>query len=1011
MTLAITITYGLTQSPSSNTEFGKPLEITNTDNAKSTDSNIVSSLAISSKKLKSKDDKSFPGANEDRINSRSDQTINGDPLYILVKDSSQVWAEYNGIQQYYENFYTFLFLNGTSISNTYSSFTPVSNTKPDPWTIVTVFDDLSSNVRITQTISYTNGDKYYTISWSLVNNSGGTYTDCRLIRGGDTYFGGDDSSEGHYDTSLGMVYLTNPDPTVDGLMGFYGHPDTPADHYYEGDYDQNWTNMASGSLPDSTYSEFLDAGYSLQWNNATFSSGATWTITAYEKWTAAGNVQVIAPAPQSADPGDVVNYNFIVQNLQSFSDIFNLSATSSESWSISLTGGNSITIGASSSANISVDLTVPGGLSSGTYNDVLTLTATSQADGNVTNNDAVTTTVIATAPAVSPEINITGNGQAILDEDGLPTVDDHTDFNTTAVDGGTVARTFTIENTGDGDLSLTDSSPYVVISGTNAADFSVTTTPTTPITPAGSTTFQITFDPSATGVRTADISIVNDDADENPYNFTIQGTGTISGCTDSEACNYNSSATVDDGSCAVNDCAGDCGGTAALDDCQICSGGTSGHTANADIDVCDVCPDGTLGTASDATAPDGYTYEDGADCAGDCFGTAALDDCQICSGGTSGHTANADIDACDVCPDGTLGTASDATAPDGYTYEDGADCAGDCFGTAALDDCQICSGGTSGHTANADIDACDVCPDGTLGTASDATAPDGYTYEDGPDCDDVCFAMDCFGECFGSGVICEEGCFLTGDMNGDGQVDVIDVLNLVDMILNWSVPTDCELIVGDISNDSTIGIIDVVWLVEYILGNTNLPMTTPISDAYLILSSRQIKLDISGSVAGIQLEVSGDFIIHSPSVASGWEVFYSDNRIVIISLSGTPMPKGFQFNYSGDLVVQSGIAVDWLGNSVSTTVTLAPDEFTLSSAYPNPFNPVTTFHYGLPEVTHVKVVVYNITGAEVDVLEDGSQQAGYHQIIWNASNQPSGLYLVRMSAGDNSTVQKVLLLK
>jgi hypothetical protein len=39
----------------------------------------------------------------------------------------------------------------------------------------------------------------------------------------------------------------------------------------------------------------------------------------------------------------------------------------------------------------------------------------------------------------------------------------------------------------------------------------------------------VRFDPSAAGVRTATISIVNDDADENPYNFTVQGPGTVEG--------------------------------------------------------------------------------------------------------------------------------------------------------------------------------------------------------------------------------------------------------------------------------------------------------------------------------------------------------------------------------------------------------------------------------------------------------------------------------------------------
>ncbi|WP_296381758.1 choice-of-anchor D domain-containing protein [Winogradskyella sp.] len=125
----------------------------------------------------------------------------------------------------------------------------------------------------------------------------------------------------------------------------------------------------------------------------------------------------------------------------------------------------------------------------------------------------------------NPEINITGLGNSIASGDTTPSLTDDTDFGSVNVPSGTNANTFTIENTGISNLILTDSSPYVSISGTNAADFTLTSTPTATIGMSSSTTFDITFDPSANGVRTATISIANDDTDENPYTFDIQGTG------------------------------------------------------------------------------------------------------------------------------------------------------------------------------------------------------------------------------------------------------------------------------------------------------------------------------------------------------------------------------------------------------------------------------------------------------------------------------------------------------
>lgn len=124
------------------------------------------------------------------------------------------------------------------------------------------------------------------------------------------------------------------------------------------------------------------------------------------------------------------------------------------------------------------------------------------------------------------EINIQGNGLNIVDGDTTPSVADNTDFGLVQV-GSSNNKAFVIQNTGSGLLHLTGSSPYVSISGANAADFSVSIVPITPVAAlTGSTTFEITFTPSAGGIRTATLTIANNDADENPYDFVIQGTGT-----------------------------------------------------------------------------------------------------------------------------------------------------------------------------------------------------------------------------------------------------------------------------------------------------------------------------------------------------------------------------------------------------------------------------------------------------------------------------------------------------
>ena len=125
-----------------------------------------------------------------------------------------------------------------------------------------------------------------------------------------------------------------------------------------------------------------------------------------------------------------------------------------------------------------------------------------------------------------PEIDITGNGVSIPDGDSSPSPADHSDFSSADIATGAVSRTFTIANSGTGDLDLTGT-PKVALSGADAADYSVTAQPSTPVgSGGGTTTFTVQFDPSTIGLRLATVSIDNSDGDEDPYDFAIQGTGT-----------------------------------------------------------------------------------------------------------------------------------------------------------------------------------------------------------------------------------------------------------------------------------------------------------------------------------------------------------------------------------------------------------------------------------------------------------------------------------------------------
>ena len=118
-----------------------------------------------------------------------------------------------------------------------------------------------------------------------------------------------------------------------------------------------------------------------------------------------------------------------------------------------------------------------------------------------------------------PEMDLLDNANQPLASGGSD------DFGQADLSTGNVTHTYTIENNGTEVLNLTDPSPFISITGANASDFTLSVTPSSPIAAAGNTTFAITFNPSALGIRTASVSIANDDSNENPYIFDIQGEG------------------------------------------------------------------------------------------------------------------------------------------------------------------------------------------------------------------------------------------------------------------------------------------------------------------------------------------------------------------------------------------------------------------------------------------------------------------------------------------------------
>lgn len=147
-------------------------------------------------------------------------------------------------------------------------------------------------------------------------------------------------------------------------------------------------------------------------------------------------------------------------------------------------------------------------------------------------------------------------------------------------------------------------------------------------------------------------------------------------------------------------------------------------------------------------------------------------------------------------------------------------------------------------------------------------------------------------------------------------------------------------------------------------------------------------------------------------------------RIAIGTFASGVITAQDAFSFTKSATDQSGNLVkdwggEWLADWIAVsndqtpqvTVEILPRDYSLEQNYPNPFNPRTTIRFGLPEAQRVKLEVFNLNGQALATLVDGYREAGYHEAIFDAGSLSSGVYLVRLTAGDFTQMHKMMLVK
>ena len=208
---------------------------------------------------------------------------------------------------------------------------------------------------------------------------------------------------------------------------------------------------------------------------------------------------------------------------------------------------------------------------------------------------------------------------------------------------------------------------------------------------------------------------------------------------------------------------------------------------------------------------------------------------------------------------------------------------------------------------------------------------------------------------------------------------------------------------GDINGDGSINVIDVVNLVNLILGDGRV---SDAGSATIVVSDNSVSLSADGYIGGVQMTLSHD---------NGFEIDLTDNAMVAEYKTTGTSTTLVVVEPNDELLFTANqkfdIAHMIVANSDEAITVNTVTEFGLSTAYPNPFNPSTTVSLTVPSADYVSVKVYNLMGQMVGVLADGMMEANVYSFTWNASDVSSGVYLIKAESSSSVDIQKVMLVK
>jgi parallel beta-helix repeat protein len=121
--------------------------------------------------------------------------------------------------------------------------------------------------------------------------------------------------------------------------------------------------------------------------------------------------------------------------------------------------------------------------------------------------------------------------------------------------------------------------------------------------------------------------------------------------------------------------------------------------------------------------------------------------------------------------------------------------------------------------------------------------------------------------------------------------------------------------------------------------------------------------------------------------------------------------EGYPRPYPEDTMPDMGAYEYQFLVGVGENETIHPTEYALYQNYPNPFNPTTTIKYQIPELSFVTIKLFDLLGSEIATLANEEKPIGSYEVVFDATNLPSGVYFYRLQAGSFVETKKMVLMK